>query len=132
MRPLFQPDTPPELASILEAGWHLEPDSRPTAAQLAEQLRDLLCNLPASFSRAYDGQNLPDSRTLEEMRQKGMPPTPESGDLQNEIKTGIQAGANKNGKLNPARKSLSQSPGWSLAEGGSLSKVGAFGKLALP
>ena len=42
LRPILAPDTPRELAALLEAAWQLQPASRPAAAHLEAELRALL------------------------------------------------------------------------------------------
>jgi hypothetical protein len=42
LRPILAPDTPRELAALLEAAWQLQPTTRPAAAQLEADLRALL------------------------------------------------------------------------------------------
>ncbi|CAL5221159.1 g3298 [Coccomyxa viridis] len=42
LRPILAPDTPPQLARLLEAAWQLQPEQRPTAAQLEGELRSIV------------------------------------------------------------------------------------------
>ena len=42
LRPILAPDTPPQLARLLEAAWQLQPEQRPTAAQLEAKLRSIV------------------------------------------------------------------------------------------
>ena len=41
LRPILARDTPPQLARLLEAAWQLQPEQRPTAAQLEAELRGI-------------------------------------------------------------------------------------------
>lgn len=48
LRPILAPDTPRELAALLEAAWQLEPAARPTAEHLEAELRALLHSMEAA------------------------------------------------------------------------------------
>lgn len=49
------PDTPPELAALLDAGMHPDPDRRPTAAELAMGLEPLVAALPSKVRATRTG-----------------------------------------------------------------------------
>ena len=48
LRPILALDTPPQLGCLLEAAWQLQPEQRPTAAQLEAVLRIVVENLKSS------------------------------------------------------------------------------------
>ncbi len=48
LRPILAPDTPTELAALLEAAWQLQPAARPAAVQLEAQLGALLSRMEAA------------------------------------------------------------------------------------
>jgi hypothetical protein len=48
LRPILARDTPPQLAALLEAAWQLQPEHRPTAAQLESELRGVVQMLDSS------------------------------------------------------------------------------------
>ena len=48
LRPILAPDTPPQLAGLLEAAWQLQPELRPTAAQLEAELKSVVEQLSSS------------------------------------------------------------------------------------
>ena len=48
LRPILARDTPPRLARLLEAAWQLQPEQRPTAAQLESEMRSIVVQLSSS------------------------------------------------------------------------------------
>lgn len=48
LRPILAQDMPPQLARLLEAAWQLQPEQRPTAAQLEAALRSTVEHLASS------------------------------------------------------------------------------------
>ncbi len=48
LRPILAPDTPRQLAALLEAAWQLQPAARPTAEHLEAELRALLHSMKAA------------------------------------------------------------------------------------
>ena len=57
LRPIVAQDTPPQLARLLEAAWQLQPEQRPTAAQLEAELRstvELLSSSTPSQARLHN------------------------------------------------------------------------------
>ena len=58
LRPIPARDTPPQIAALLEAAWQLQPEQRPTAAQLESELRGVVQQLDSSApssARSHEG-----------------------------------------------------------------------------
>lgn len=45
LRPILASDMPPQLAALLEAAWQLQPEKRPSAAQLQAELKSIVASI---------------------------------------------------------------------------------------
>ena len=57
LRPILARDTPPQLARLLEDAWQLQPEPRPTAAQLAAELKSVVEQLSSSSQKVALSQD---------------------------------------------------------------------------
>ena len=57
LRPILALDTPPQLGCLLEAAWQLQPEQRPTAAQLEAELRIVVEDLKSSTPSLIQTRN---------------------------------------------------------------------------
>jgi hypothetical protein len=84
LRPILAPDTPPQLAALLEAAWQLDPAARPTSAQIEGQLRRILKLMeaapkPAVSMQAAENGAAGVARAAQNGAQNGAAHAPDSG-----------------------------------------------------